>query len=229
MVGCKRSLMTRIDHTRRESSSEPSFRVRRGRFVTMFGQEFNLKHPLGAVAYVWMTLHSRYPAGKQLWEVLANTYGEERVISALAAHPIPVPIEYPWQVPSVAEYCRLWLYKYAPDMAVTTAATGSLLATTVFIPVLFLRGSLIAAFGPTAEVSRWTWLWLVVTLLLLYLIVTSQRAHRATFQLFYRFVTVQLIEHSRVASGEQIQSASGNAALEGSMQSPAPKDKTSKA
>jgi hypothetical protein len=209
----KQSLRTRIAPEEIERTPQPAQRHLR-RVVTVSGQEFNIANPLGAIAYVWTAIR-RYPTGKQLWEVLTNVYGEERVISALASHPIPVPIEHPWQVSSVVEYCRLWLNKYTPDMAVTTAATGYLIASTVFIPVLFLQGSLLAAFGTTAQVHRWAWLWPIVTLLLLYLIVTSPRAPRTTFQLFFRFVTVQLIEQSRGTTQDQAKSASENGAIEG--------------
>jgi hypothetical protein len=177
-----------------------NYPMRWRRQVTAAGQEYDLTKPLGIAAFAWMTIRSRNPSGKQLWEALTTAYGEERVASALAAHPIPVPVEHPWQIPPVIEYCRLWLNKYAPDMAITSSATSYLIATTAFIPVLLLPGSLISAFGPMAAVHRWAWLWPLIAVVLLYLIVTSPRSPRTTFQIFYRFVTVQLIEQSR---GEQ--------------------------
>ena len=209
----KKSLRAQIE----PAPEEGDLKWRWGKAFDATGRAYNLRNPLGVIAYMWVTVRSRYPTGKQLWDSLAATYGKERVISPFAAHPIPVPIETPWQVPLVAEYCRLWLNKYAPDMAVTTAATGYLVAATAFIPVLLLPGSLDAAFGATAEVHRWSWLWPILALLLLYLIITSPRSPRAAFQLFYRFVTVQLIEQSRVTSMDQAKSTSGNGTTKGSM------------
>jgi len=160
-------------------------------------QWYDLKRPLGAFAYLWDMSRHIYPQGKELWQSITYTYGEERVVTALAAHPIHTPIENPGEVSSAAEYFRLWLNKYAPDMAITLSQTGRLIAYTFFIPVLLLPGSLQALSYDMYATGGWHLIWIIVILFLLYLIMTPGRRGRTNYELFFRFVTVQLIEQSR--------------------------------
>lgn len=176
----------------------------RGRFIRLgrgpVGHMYDVKRPLGALAYLWDISHHKYPEGKEIWQLISATYGEERVISALAAHPIRTPIEGSSDIAGVYDYCRLWLNKYAPDMAVTVSATGRLIAFTFFIPVLLLPGSLwLVSYGVYAR-GGWHFIWIVVILFFLYQIIVRARGGNVVYQLFYRFVTVQLIEQSRIGS-----------------------------
>jgi Pentapeptide repeats (8 copies) len=169
-------------------------------------RKYDLKRPIGVLAYLWDMSHRMYPQGKELWETVTYVYGEEHVISALAGHPIGTPIQDQNQVRSLAEYCRLWLNKYAPDMAVTLSQTGRLIAFTFLIPVLLLPGSLRLVSYDTYARGGWHFIWLVVVLFFLYLIIIPGRRDRAIFELFFRFITVQLIEQSRNESKSTQQS-----------------------
>jgi hypothetical protein len=160
---------------------------------------YDVKRPLGAIAYIWQFLSPNLKA-KELWDLLARTYGEQCVISALAAHPIQTPFQDS-QIPGISEYCRLWLNKFAPDMAVTNSEAGRLIATTFFIPVLLLPSSLWLVSYSMYSRGWWYFMWLIVVLVFLYVLITSSvtsgRGGRTVTQLLVRFVTVQLIEQSR--------------------------------
>lgn len=171
--------------------SEPSERPRH--YVVVNGQALDTGKPMGALLYAWELLRRR-PRGREVWHSLVNSYGEDRVKTALKRHPITTPVTEDWQIHAVGEYCFLWLRRFAPDMAITPSATRSLVVSTLFIPALLLPGTLRQLFGDLSASALWidrsTPMFFVI---LMYLLLTSFRDTGIAAQLFHRFVVVQLM------------------------------------
>ena len=168
------------------------------RSVTIHGERIDVERPVGVLVFVWTLLRNRTPTGKQTWESLTYSYGEDQVRDALAGHPIRTPITDDWQVEAVGEYCLLWLKRYAPDMAITPSTTRFLVGTTIFVPAVLLPGTLRSVYADIPNVMEWVdRLTPGLMVLLVYLLLTSFRNQGASAQTFRRFVLVQLIQGSR--------------------------------
>jgi hypothetical protein len=94
-----------------------------------------------------------------VWAMLDYTYGAESVNRMLQHHPIKVRVSTDaWraepgeredarqraesEVSSAAEYCSLWLQRYAPEVAIPARATRFLVLATAALPAILLPRSL---------------------------------------------------------------------------------------
>jgi hypothetical protein len=155
-----------------------------------------------------------------LWLTLDYTYGAEAVNRTLERHPIKVRVSADvWQakpdererarqqaesqLSSAAEYCQLWLQRYASEVAIPSRANRFLMLGTAALPAILLPRSLREIGGDLDAISslmgllRWG-LWAGALLLFLGVLREGPGYAVAAFQ---RFVVVEMAEAARRDTG----------------------------